>query len=341
MNLKIKSYQKNVILPKISIIIAVYNVKDYISKCIESVLNQTYENLEIIIVNDGSTDTSGEICECYSKKDDRIILMQQENQGSAVARNNALDVASGEYIGFVDSDDWIEPDMFYTLYNIVIEHGADISICNFYYANMAQNGEIALYAGECEKNITIMENEDKMTYYFNYIIYSIVPWNKLYNKTLFNEIRFTCNKIVDDAFTTYKLIDKANRMIAIPDCKYYYLQRSTAVTKKRFSLNDLQRIEASIERYNYIATKYPNFESICRKYIFIDLLYCVNKAVTDDAIDIYIEEIRTVIKQVHEYSSDNCGLSKREERELALLFDNFKKYVLTIKMYNKYTRIKG
>jgi len=328
--------------PKISVIVPVYNVEKYISKCIESIVTQSYNNLEIIIVNDGSTDKSGDICDQYAQKDDRIILIHQENEGVSMARNNALDIANGDYIGFVDSDDWIEPDMFATLCNNAIEYNADISTCNFYYVYVDQNGEIVLKVNRFEENNvitkTILENDEKIIHYFNFMVYNVIPCNKLYNKKLFNEIRFPRDKIYEDAFTIHKLIDKANKVVALPDYKYYYLQRNDSITRNRFTVNQLERVESSIDRYNYIVEKYPHLESLSRKYIFTDLLACVYKAVTDSAIDIYREEIEAAIKKVHKYSMDNCGLSAPDEKGLTLLFDDIKKYSIGVKMHNRAIR---
>jgi glycosyltransferase involved in cell wall biosynthesis len=327
----------NLILPKISVIVPVYNVENYVSKCIESIINQNYNNLEIIIVNDGSTDKSGDICEYYSKKDDRVVLIHQENQGLSMARNNALDIVSGDYIGFVDSDDWIAPDMFDTLYKNAIEYYADISMCNFYYVH--QNGKIVLNANKFGGNNiitkTVLENDDKMINYFTFIIYNVVTWNKLYKKHLFNDIRYPSKKIFEDTFTTHKLIDKANKIVAIPDHKYYYLQRNDSITQRNFNLGQLERVEASINRYNYIVAKYPNLESMCRKYIFTDLLACVYKAIMDSAIDIYRNEIKAVIEEVQKYSIYNCGLSERDEKGLILLFNDIRKYIIGIKAQNR------
>lgn len=169
------------ILPKISIIVPVYNVENYVSKCIESIINQTYKDVEIIIVNDGSTDKSGDICDYYSKKDARIILIHQENQGLSMARNNALDIASGDYIGFVDSDDWIAPDMYGTLYNNAIEHDADISMCNFYY--VSETGECSPYSNE-NQPIKVLEGIHKIAH--NIRLNNDYVWNRLYRRHLFN-----------------------------------------------------------------------------------------------------------------------------------------------------------
>jgi len=318
--------------PKISVIVPAYNVEQYISKCIESIVNQTYKNLEIIIINDGSTDKTGEICEHYSKKDDRIILVNQENQGVSMARNNALDIASGDYISFVDSDDWVEPDIFHVLYDNSIMYDADISMCNYYYVD--KNNKMT--KADNFRHEIVAESEYKIMHFLDYIGHYTVPWNKLYNKKLFNGIRYPRNKIHEDVFITHKLIDKANKVITIPDHKYYYVQRNDSITKKPFNLSHFDIIEACIDRYNYIAAEYPNFESRFRRYIFTSLLDCIYKIYLYDDILPYKNMVESATEKVREYSTYNCGLSESQEKTLTMLFNDIKKFFIIL----KYQRIR-
>ena len=131
----------------ISIIVPIYNSENYIKKCLDSILAQTYSNLEVILIDDGSTDNSYNICKDYQKKDNRIVLLQQKNAGVSRARNHGLEVAKGEYIGFVDSDDYIEPEMYEILLNSIIESNSKIAICNYYY----ENEDSKLYCGDSIK----------------------------------------------------------------------------------------------------------------------------------------------------------------------------------------------
>ena len=183
-----------------------------------------------------------------------------------------------------------------------------------------------------------MENDDKMIHYFNFIVYNVIPCNKLYKKFLFNEIRYPRNKIFEDVYTTHKLIDKANKVVVSPDCKYYCLQRSGSITKKLFTLEQFERVEASIDRYNYVVEKYPKLEIMCRKYIFTDLLACVSKAVMDSAIDTYMKEMQTIVQKVKKYSMYDCGLSEQHQTELKLIFDNIRKYIIGLKIYSRLGR---
>jgi len=309
--------------PKISVIIPIYNVEKYISKCIESILIQSYNNLEIIIVNDGSTDKSGDVCAQYAKNDDRIVLIHQDHQGVSVARNNALDIASGEYIGFVDSDDWIEPDMFETLYNNAAIYNADISMCNFYYVRT--NGDIVPYSNEKE-DIKLLEGVYKITH--NIRLSNNVLWNRLYKCELFNDNRFPKGKIFEDIFVMYKLVDTANKIVLSAECKYYYLRRDTGITLSLFTIEQMDIVEAYIERHNYISSRYPNLEKTSRKFIFTSLLWGMRKAYTDKRIELYRESLCKIIDKVKFYDFTDCILSSEEKNLLKLLSTDIDLYII-------------
>jgi hypothetical protein len=211
-------------------------------------------------------------------------------------------------------------------------------MCNFHCVD--KSGEIFLesdakYIFESNNTITnaILENKNKITHYFEFDIYGVVAWNKLYDKKLFDEIRYPRGKIFEDAFTTHKLIDKANKVVASSEYKYYYLWRNDSLTKRCFTPVQLERLEASMDRYGYISGKYPNFEQICRKHIFTDLLYCAYKAYEDGVIFEYRQEIETAVKKAKEYNTDDCGLSKNEKLLIKLLFAEMEKYATAIKIY--------
>ena len=314
---------------KISIIIPVYNVERYVAKCLNSVLNQTYKSLEVIIVNDGSTDKSGYICDYYAKKDRRVILINQENQGLSMARNNAIDIATGSYIGFVDSDDWIRPDMIFNLYNNALKYNADISECGVLFVNENEPQDINRKNFDMnENNIIILEKKfDKMAYY----IYKSSPyvWNKLFKKNLFNNIRFPQGKVYEDVFTTHKLVDLANRIVKSSQTGYYYLQRSNSLTHNQFNLGQMGLVEAHIEKYEYIKKRYPNthLEKTCQKLIFTSLIHLLNKAYLDNRVDIYINEIGKIINLVRNYRFDDCGLSYAEMDTVKLILSNIRAYV--------------
>jgi len=311
----------NAILPKISVIVPVYNVENYVSKCLDSIIGQTYKNLEIIVVNDGSTDNSGHICEDYAKRDERITLIHQNNQGLSMARNNALDVASGEYMGFVDSDDWIAPDMFFALYDNAAAHEADISMCNFYY--VSASGELSPYSSESAET-KILDGIYKIAH--NIRLSNNCVWNRIYRRHLFDDIRFPKGKAFEDIFVMHKLVDRANKVVLSPECKYYYLRREDGITLKKFNLGQMGNLEAYMERHEYISGKYPALEKTCRKHIFQSLLWLMRKASRDNMLGTYKEALAEYINAVKHYEFSDCGLSAESIQLLKLLFEDIGLY---------------
>ena len=274
--------------PKISIIVPVYNVENYISKCLKSIINQSYKNLEIIVVNDGSTDRSGHICNYYSKIDKRVILINQKNQGLSMARNNALDIASGEYIGFVDSDDWVESDMFSTLYENAVVHNADIAICNatriFDSEKINLPNKIFLFSKyNNDESIAVYTGVNKFNYYLSKRDYYV--WNKLYKRYLFNNVRFPSGKLFEDIFTTYKLIDNANRIVITTKSMYNYVYRTDSITERPFSIDKMAMVEAHMEIHKHISNKYPHLEKACRNRVFLSLIDLMYQAYSEGYID--------------------------------------------------------
>jgi len=323
----------NLTMPKISVLVPVYNVENYISKCLDSIINQTYKNLEIIIVDDGSVDKSGRICDDYSKIDNRIILVHQEHQGVSMARNKTLDIATGSYLGFVDSDDWIEPDMFHTLYNNTIKYGADIAVCNFLKVNELEENFSKEDILNADEQIVVLEGFNKIA--DNIRRSNNCLWNKLFKRHLFNNLRFPKDKIYEDIFTMHKLIDNADKVVISSQCKYFYRIRNTGITLSPFNIHQLDNIEAYIERYKYITPKYPDLEKTCLYYIFSSLLWYMNIAYISGKIEIYKESLQKIINDIKHYDYNDCGLSNEEINTLKLIFTNIKTYIVARKLHDK------
>lgn len=219
---------------KITVIVPVYNVENYLNKCLDSLINQTYKNLEIIVINDGSTDNSGEICQEYAQKDNRIIYVEQENGGLSDARNAGLERMTGSYVTFVDSDDWVEPNYVEVLHNKLIGYQADIAIGNYYSYNEDEamyyfhvNSES--YYEKLYDNISIFENlyDAKQMKSFSLIS----AWGKLYKSELFDYIRFDKGKLGEDGYINQKLYLLVQKVIYINQGLYAYRQRSGSITK--------------------------------------------------------------------------------------------------------------
>ena len=219
---------------KITVIVPVYNVEHYLNKCLDSLINQTYKNLEIIVINDGSTDNSGIICQEYAQKDSRIIYIEKENGGLSDARNAGLDRMTSSYVTFVDSDDWIEQDYVEVLYNKLTEYQADVSVGNYY----SYNEDEGMYyfhingGSYCEKvfdNVSIFENLYESQEMKSFALIS--AWGKLYKASLFDYIRFDKGKLGEDGYMNQKLYLLVQKVIYINQGLYAYRQRSGSITK--------------------------------------------------------------------------------------------------------------
>lgn len=238
----------------ISVIIPVFNVEQYISQCLDSILASTYRSLEVICINDASTDKSLEILIQYKKKDDRIILVNcQKNGGQATARNKGIDIAKGSYIAFVDSDDYVAPNFFESLYRKIKKDQTDISVCGFY---IQETNEKRTEETISVKRTILTEKEWWEAYRHKHSVFSNCVWNKLYKADCFKENRFVSGKIYEDTEIQHNLI--SNRIISvIPDCLYYYRKRddSTTASIQKHNKKSFLRVEALLGRAAYFSQK--------------------------------------------------------------------------------------
>lgn len=216
----------------ISVVIPVYKVELYIHRCVNSILRQTYKNLEIILVDDGSPDRCGEICDEYEKLDERVKVIHKKNGGLSDARNAGIEISHGDYITFIDSDDWINDKYIEKLYQLLKKTNSDISVCNFIRTSTEDIKEVI-----SEKEIYEYSNVDALRQLTDkFCIQMTTAWGKLYKMELFEEIRFPVKRIHEDEFTTYKLIYKANKVTFSTECLYYYWQRSDSIMGSGFNL---------------------------------------------------------------------------------------------------------
>ena len=204
----------------ISVIVPVYNVENYLAQCLDSVLAQTYKDLEILLIDDGSTDRSGSICDAYQAKDERIRAFHTANRGLSAARNVGLNCAQGEYVAFVDSDDWIEPEMIETLYQKAVVSGADVVECS--YMKEYRSGFIRYEMRFDEENALNGLLSGKI---------SNIVWNKLWKSDCFTNIRFPEGMLFEDTATTYRVLVNAS-VIGIPDCLYHYRFRDSSISQQ-------------------------------------------------------------------------------------------------------------
>ena len=252
---------------KISIIVPVYNVEKYLKRCIDSILDQTFKEFELILVNDGSTDKSLEICNNYKRDDDRVIVIDKINGGLSSARNAGLDIAKGEYIAFVDSDDYINKNMYKKMFDLAKKDQVDIVQCKFkkvYDDFFSEKSEDIKFAVINSSNaLTNLLKIGDMN------VQCVVAWNKIYKSYLFENIRFPIGKIHEDDLTTYKVFDKSKKIIIVDEELYYYRQVQGSIMNSGFSEKNLDYLEAVKEQLNYFKINNSNlYKDILLKYEF-------------------------------------------------------------------------
>ena len=283
----------------ISIIIPVYNVEKYLRRCIDSVLGQTYDKLEIILVDDGSTDNSGRICDEYREKDQRIIVIHKENGGLSEARNFGIEKSSGEYISFVDSDDWIPEDSVAIMYCKMKEYNAEIvsGIVEEVFVDRISNKVTNEVVNSVE--YTSEQALEKLLYLHGF---SNSASGKIYQKRLFDKIKFPINKHYEDLGTTYKIFANAKKVIFIDKIVYFYFQNSNSITHLEYTPKRLEAVAFAKEALSFVGKKYPRIEKAAIFRLFFETLSCIS----DMPFFAKKEELYSIIKKYrHSVVSDN------------------------------------
>lgn len=237
----------------ISVVIPVYKVENYIEDCLNSVINQTYKKLEIILVDDGSPDKCGEICSQYKELDNRIKVIHKKNGGLSDARNKGIELATGKYIMFIDSDDFVEMKIIEKLYNVMVENDLDIVCCNNYYYHNENSKKVANFV---TNNFSFTKDEAFKRLVDDKEIKS-VAWGKLFKKEYFNNVRFPFGKLFEDISTTYKVFDLATKFFYISEPLYYYRIEGISIIRSEFTIKKLDELEAYSDLMNYLNKHYP------------------------------------------------------------------------------------
>lgn len=236
---------------RISIIVPVYKVEAYLEKCILSLINQTYHEIEILLIDDGSPDRSGAICDEYALKDDRIKVVHKPNAGQAIARNTGIEIATGDYLAFVDSDDFLHPEMCGFLLRNLEEGGADIAICAFKMVyDHADVSDHTSYKTQLFTNIEALD----LFFTFSAINMTVV-WNKLYKKSLFDELRFPVDSIREDEAISYQLIYNSGKISITNRLMYFYFQRDDSFVHVKDARKELCLADTFEERLRFFADK--------------------------------------------------------------------------------------
>lgn len=230
----------------VSVIVPIYKVEDYLDKCVNSIKNQTYKNLEIILVDDGSPDRCPQMCDNYAKEDSRIKVVHRNNGGLSAARNSGLEIATGKYIGFVDSDDYIHSRMYEILVKHLKENDADLAVCRVQDV-FEISEELSLPK---EEKVEFMTNIQALkSVYSEWGTDMVVAWNKLYKREIFNELRYNEGKVHEDEFMIHKVLYYSQKVVTTNYKMYYYQRGSVSIMRvKKYSLQRLQGIEAIEDR---------------------------------------------------------------------------------------------
>ena len=276
---------------KISIIVPIYNVENYLDECLQSLINQTYNNLEIILVNDGSTDRSLEICKNYVSEYTNIYLYSKENGGLSDARNYGLDRATGKYVCFVDSDDYVSLDMVEYLYENLIKYDAPLVCCNI---NMVYDDHIELKHSTYKEAIIFNSEEAIRDTLYNISI-DYASWNKLYKIELFEDkLRFPKGKIYEDMFIMHEIIHKAKKIVYLPESKYYYRQRSNSITKSKFSEKNFDLLQAYAVILKFVDQNYPNLSNDVKNKIVLQKLNLIRDICLSNQSKKYKSKIKNI-----------------------------------------------
>ncbi len=242
--------------PVISVIVPVYNVEKYLEKCVQSVLAQTFKEIEILLIDDGSKDASGRLCDQYALKDGRIRVIHKENGGLSDARNRGIMEARGDYLSFIDGDDYIEPDMLGSLYDNLIRENADVAMCGIFseYADRIQrtypNDEYIVLDGIQAAGLVLEGNK-----------VSVNAVNKLYKREIFESLRFPVGKLSEDAFIMVKLLAGVGRAVLDTRPKYYYVHREDSITTSKYKPKDLNVIEAYSGNREFVLKNCPQLKT--------------------------------------------------------------------------------
>lgn len=280
--------------PLVSVIIPVYNVSSYIRCCLNSVCNQSYQNLEIILVDDGSTDDSGDICDEYSQVDNRVLVIHKENGGLSDARNVGISIFHGEYLTFIDSDDFVDQEYIQCLLHLLTKYGADISVINhqkFFDIKKIKKNKKAPYV-KCFTGITAIAD---MWYKRNI---SNSAWGKLYKKHLFQNVRYPIGKLYEDLGTTYKLFYLSNKVVYSSEVLYFYFQRSNSVMNRGFAVEKMDRIILSEELLDWSKQYCQELEKAAVARVFLSNLQ-VLREISD--IEKYKKQYQYINNNIKKY----------------------------------------
>ena len=281
----------------ISIIVPVYKVEPYLDRCVRSIVEQTYSNLEIILVDDGSPDNCGAMCDAWAEKDSRIKVIHKENGGLSDARNAGMAIASGTYMGFVDSDGYIAPEMYQLLYERMTQDGSDISTCGV---------EMVYEDGTPSQPLTrsgryVLDCASAMEAIISESLLKQPVWYKLYKTELVRNIPFPVGKYHEDVFWSYQAIGQAKKVSVFDTPCYYYTQRSGSIMGEAYSLKRLDALEAKMARVEYMQKNFPQLLNITKQNLWFSCMYSVQMLTKYCTPEVRDEGEKIVCKVLQKY----------------------------------------
>lgn len=316
----------------ISVVVPVYNVEKYITKCVDSIIDQTYTNLEIILVDDGSPDKCGEICDKYAKTDKRIKVIHKKNGGLSDARNAGIVNSKGKYITFIDSDDYIDSNYVELLYKTIIENDADISIAshrvlyNKKQIDKSTNKEFCTNSEEILEKILYDDGVD------------LSSWGKLYKIELFNDIKFPVGRVYEDSATTYKLVDLSEKIAVCSKAVYNYVIRNNSISNNSFTKKKLDLIISTKEMTDFVKKKYPDLEKAANRRLMYSYLSTLSQlAMSKKKFPNQQKEIMAYIKNNRFNILKDKKVPKRDKVAIITTIFGFKAYQFVWDVYRKIT----
>lgn len=311
----------------VSVIVPIYGVEEYLEKCINSIINQTYKNLEIILVDDGSPDRCPEICDEYAIKDSRIKVIHKKNGGLSDARNAGLDVAKGDYFVFVDSDDWIESTMIEHLLNTCKKFNVNLAACGRYVTDGVDIKGVAFKGAEI-----VYSTEEALNEILSGKSLDVAAWDKIYARNLFEEIRFPVGENNEDIAVFYKLVDLAGRVAHTGTTEYFYRSRPGSITKLKYSIQARKIIEKNLDSIeDYLGKKYLGCMPSFYRYKVMNIYALLNKYIKCEGTkktQEYAHLINEFRKNKSYFFNDDRIPSKEKKIAIMILLHLYNPYLI-------------
>lgn len=290
-------------MPEISIIVPVYNVAQYLHKCVDSILAQTFSDFEVILVDDGATDDSGAICDEYARKEPRVRVIHKPNGGLSDARNAGIEAAKAPYLGFIDSDDYISREMFQLLHDDITKENADLAICGIYdvYGDKTPREKPHTYE--------VLNREAAIVKIFEGNIISVHAVNKLYRREIFDQVRYPKGKYHEDSYVILDVLGQCDKIVADTKQVYYYTHREGSINTEHFSAKQFDFIDAWEKNEKKLAEASPKVRHVARQRVCFANFLVLDKLLNGNARQDYPTECKQMVK----YLRHNAGFIFKDE----------------------------